>query len=321
MKTINPISIDYTTLTVNSNIDADSYYDKYGTYYATINAWSSGTTYTIGQLAHYKNRVYQSIFNGSNLGFNPITGNTNLATGLNYWNDVGSLNKFAAFDTESNTQSISLTTELMFDFIPPSTFNAIGFSNIDVDYITISVVDAADSTNILWTETKSPFSRTVTDWYEWMNTPFPSSNNLFFDNITIFSGNRLMIYAVKSAGAPKIGATVIGRSLDIGKMELGVRTPMIDYSVVSTDEFGNTKLVRRNSYSAIDGTLRCEARQANLIRDLRRSLNAVPTVWIGVDGQDDYYYNSLFLLGVATTFEPVFDAKTEFQVKIYIKEI
>jgi len=320
METIKPIEIDVNTLTIDSNLDSDAYYDRFGIYNATINAYNPTTSYSLGNLMHFQTKVYQSILNGSNTGNNPITGNTNLATGLNYWNLLGTLNKFSAFDIESNTQSIGLTSNITFSFIPTSTFTAIAFTNIEVDQITVSVVDPLDDTNIFHTETKSPLSRNVSTWEEWITTPFPLSSGLLFSSIPAITGAKVLISAYKEVGVPKIGGITIGRLYNIGALELGVRLLHEDYSIVTRDEFGTTKLVKRNNYSGIDGYLRCDASKANLIRDLKKTLTATPTVFIGVAGQENYYYNSLFMLGVCT-MEQEFDTPTEFRVKLNVKEI
>jgi len=319
MQTIKPISIDLTAIT--SSLSGTAYYDKFGTYYPSIGAWSDATGYTIGQLAYYQTRVYQSVFNGTNTAHNPVTDNTNLATGLNYWVDVGALNKFAAFDTESNTQSIGLTDSYMFSFIASDTFNSIGFTKLNVDYITVSIVSPTDDTNIFYTQTLKPSTRFITTWMDWMTIPFPSATNLLFTDIIAYSGQKVIITAVKAGGIPRIGGITIGAIYDIGLIQYGTRLPMQDFSPVITDEFGNTKIVKRNVFRGIDGSLWCEANQAGIIDDLRQALSSVPTVWIGIPNQDSYYYNSLFMLGLATTFEPSIDGAEHFTVKLVVKEI
>jgi len=322
MLTIKPIKLDTTTLSITSNLDADAFYDKYGNYYPTIAAWAIGTTFTIGQLCHYQTRVYQSVFNGSNVGFNPVTGNTNLSTGLNYWVDLGSLNKFGAFDTTSNTQSIGLVTDtsITFSFTPTSTFTAAAFTNLDADSVDIKVLDPADGNNVIYSKTKETVTRSFTSWYEWVTTPLTSSTNMYFDAIPPYQ-NKTFVISVNKTSAPKLGGIILGRLLDIGQLELGARVPSQDFSVVNTDEFGNTKLVKRNVFSGIDGSLFCEAIQANTIRELNKSLRGVSTVWIGVTDADNYYFNSLFIMGVATTFEASIDYPTAFRVKLVVKEI
>jgi len=320
MLTIKPIKLDTTTLSITSNLDADAFYDKYGTYYPTITAWAVGTTFTIGQLCHYNQRVYQSVFNGSNLGFNPVSGNTNLTTGLNYWVDLGALNKFGAFDTTSNTQSVGLATDtsITFSFIPTSTFTAAAFTNLDADSVEIKILDGA---NVLYSESKKTVTRNFSNWYEWVTLPFTSSTNMYFDEIPPYQDKTFSILVNKTNGSPKMGGLVLGRLVDIGKLELGARVTSQDFSVVNTDEFGNTKLVKRNVFSGIDGSLFCESRQANTIRDLNKALRGVSTVWIGLEDSDNYFFNSLFIMGVATTFEPSIDYPDAFRVKLVVKEI
>lgn len=320
MKVIKPIEIDINTLTITSNLDADAYYDKYGTYYATVSGWNSGTSYNLGDLVNYKGRVYQSVFATANTNNNPETGRTNLATGVDYWVDNGSLNKFAAFDTTSNTQSINqFGSTITFSFIAPKSFSAIAFTNCDIESIEVDVLDSSGS--VIYTKTKTPATRTFANWYEWVFNPFSDSLNVLFEDLTPLVGATISITATNTASAPKIGGIVAGSLIDIGSLQYGVRLPLQDYSVTARDEFGNTTLVKRNLYSGIDGTLICKAQQANSLLSLRRALSATPTVWIGSDDADSNYYNSLFILGIVSQFEPMYDSPTEFSVRLVVNEI
>ena len=323
MLTIKPITIDYTTTSVDSNLSATAFYDKYGTYYASITPWTTGGVFTLGSLCSYNNKVYQSNFNGNNTGNNPITGNTNLTTGLKYWVELDSLNKFAIFDSVSNTQSKGLSTDqsIYFAFAPPAVFTALAIGNLDADSVKIQIVEPTETSNILYEEEKLTVTRDFSSWYEWVTVPFNSANNIYFESIPAYSEKLLIVTIYREDGAPKAGGIVLGRLYDIGKIQYGVSLPSQDFSVVTTDEFGNTKLVKRNVLSGIDGELVCDARQANTIRDLNKALRGVCTAFIGVEGVDNYYFNSLFMMGVATTFEPSIDYATHFRVKLFVKEI
>jgi hypothetical protein len=323
MDVIKPINLDVSTLTIESDLDDDLYIDKYGTVTSSVTAWTSGGTFTLGQLCYYTNKkVYQSVWATGNTGHNPVTGNIDLATGLPYWVEVGVLNKYSAFDTTSNTQSIATSQTMYFKFLPLRSYSALAFTNLDVETITVSLVDPNDETSIFWTETKDSATRTFEDWYEFAFNPFSSSKNMLFDNIPPFSGAKTVINISQSGGfIPKVGGIVVGELFNIGNLTYGTSRPQLNYSAIVTDEFGNTTLTKRPSKGAIDGVLQCNANQANTILDLQDALNATPTVWVGLNEEIQTYYNSLFILGVYTQFEPSFDRFDSFRVKLYVKEL
>jgi len=323
MDVIKPISIDVSSVTIDSDLDADLYIDKYGIVTSSVTPWASGTTFTIGQLCYFTNKkVYQSVFNGSNTNKNPVTNNVDLSTGLPYWVEIGVLNKFAAFDTTSNTQSIGASPAMQFKFLAGRSYSSVAFTNLDVETITVSLVDSADDTNIFWTETKESATRTFEDWYEFAFNPFSSAKNMLFSNIPPFGSARTIIDANQSGGVvPKIGGIILGELFNIGNLTYGASRPQLNYSAIVTDEFGNTTLTRRPSKGAIDGILQCTSNQANIILELQDALNAIPTVWIGLNEEIQNYYNSFFILGVYTEFEPTFDKMDMFRVKIYVKEL
>jgi len=322
MQVIKPISLNISTLNITTNITDPRYIDKFGVTY-TPTVWASGTAFTIGQLCYFTNqKVYQSVFNGSNTNKNPVTNNIDLVTGLPYWVEVGVLNKFAAFDTESNTQTISTDTFIEFKFNVGSSYSALALTNIDLEYVTLSIVDPSNESRIFYTQTKSTATRSFSDWYEFAFNPFSSSKNLLFDNIPPYTNGRTIIYAVQTGGvSPKIGGIVLGELFNIGNLTYGTSRPQLNYSAIVTDEFGNTTLTKRPSKGAIDGVLQCNAAIANTILSLQEELNATPTVWIGLGEDIAYYYNSLFILGVYTEFEPTFDRIDSFRVKLYVKEL
>jgi hypothetical protein len=322
MQVIKPIELNVSTLTIDSNITDPRYIDKFGTTY-TPTAWSSGASFNIGDLCYYTNKkVYQSVYTSANTNHNPVTGNIDLATGLPYWVEVGSLNKYAAFDTTSNTQTVSSGATIQFKFTVGRSYSALALTNLYAESVTLSLVDPADESNVLWTETKEAETRTFNDWWEFAFNPFSSSKNMLFDSILPFSTAKTIIDITQTGGeVAKCGGIVLGELFDIGNLTYGASRPQLNYSAIVTDEFGNTTLTKRPSKGAIDGTLLCNAALANTILDLQEALNATPTVWVGLNEDIGYYYNSLFILGVYTQFEPTFDKMDMFRVKLYVKEL
>lgn len=324
MEVIKPINIDVGTVTIDSDLDADLYINKFGVVTPSVTLWTVGGNFNLGDLCYFNpnKKVYQSVHNNVNSGNNPVTGNINLSTGLPYWVEVGSLNRYAAFDTTSNTQSIGVTSSMFFRFLVGRSYSALALTNLDVESVTVSLVDPLDDTNIYWTQTKQTATRNFNDWWEFAFNPFSSAKNMLFRNILPFGDARTIITARQSGGVmPKIGGIVLGELFDIGNLTYGASRPQLNYSAIVTDEFGNTTLTKRPSKGAIDGVLQCNSSLANTILDLQEALNATPTVWVGLNEEIQNYYNSFFILGVYTEFEPTFDKMDMFRVKLYVKEL
>jgi hypothetical protein len=324
---IKPIEIDVNTLPIDTgSLSATTYYDKFGIGKTATVAWSSTTSYNINNVVRYKDRVYQSVFNGANLNRDPIINNVDLATEVKYWVEIAILNRWAAFDTKSNTQTRGEGFILSYRFTPNETFDSIGFTNVDVDYITVQIMDTSPEVELYRQTRYSRGTRVFTNWYEWATLPFPDGDNMLFRNIPPLANKEVRISFVKTSTTenfdpPKVGGIILGKAVDVGAIELGATLPFIDYSVINTDEFGNTSFLKRNSFNGFDGYLRAPAVKMNSIISLRKTITSSPTIFSGINEENQVYYNSLFLMGVATTFEPIIDSPTEFRIKLTVKGI
>lgn len=105
---------------------------------------------------------------------------------------------------------------------------------------------------------------------------------------------------VNVIGDAKVGELVVGQKFDIGRMQYSPQVGITDYSTVTTDTFGNMKMVQR----AYAKKLRCNVNVENTkIDDVQRVIAAyrsTPVPWIGSED-----YSCLIVFGFYKTFELV----------------
>lgn len=262
MKTIRPILFQESHLisTTATNAEAD---------------WSSATTYTTGQIISYSGKRWESL-QGSNLNKVPT------AEPL-WWLDLGADNKHAMFDNVVAT-STTATTSLTVVLAPGQTFDSVALININASVVTISVTDGV-SGPVVYENTVGLSSETIVDWYGYFfYDPLLKRTQAIFYNIPPYQNAVMTITLENSVGEPvSVSTLTYGTLFEIGATQYGVSAGIVDYSVKTTDEFGNTTFVRRAYSKRLSAQVAVKNSDLNRVQSLLYGLRATPAVWIASD--------------------------------------
>ena len=79
------------------------------------------------------------------------------------------------------------------------------------------------------------------------------------------------------------GEVVFGMLSDLGDTQYGVTSGIIDYSVKSTDQYGNTTLTKRAYSKRMSAKVQLDNTQLNRVQSFLYTIRATPCVWIGSD--------------------------------------
>lgn len=225
---------------------------------------------------YYSNKIYESLI-GSNLNKQP---DVNLTS----WLDLGASNKTAMFDLQVNTQTTA-TTSLTVVFQPGTSFNSLAFLNIIGSSITVTVKDSPSGT-VVYTSTINldNSSINIIDWYSYFFEDFDVVTEAVFMNIPPYNNGTVEVIITASTGAPvAIGTCVVGTAIELGNTQYGLNYGIRDYSIKETDEFGNTKFVKRAFSKRMSPKLDVENLRLNYVSKALENLRATPTVYIAVD--------------------------------------
>ena len=262
MKTIRPILFQESHLisTTATNAEAN---------------WSSATTYTSGQIISYSGKRWESLQN-SNLNKVPT------AEPL-WWLDLGADNKHAMFDNVVATSTVA-TTELTVVLAPNQTFDSIALININASVVRISVRDGAGGP-IVYENTIGLSSETVMDWYGYFfYDPLLKRTQAIFYNIPPYQNAVVTITLENSIGEQvSVSTLTYGTLFNIGGTQYGASAGIVDYSVKTTDEFGNTTFVRRAYSKRLSAQVAVKNSDLNRVQSLLYGLRATPAVWIASD--------------------------------------
>ena len=236
-------------------------------------AWSAGT-YTIGQQRIYDHRVYEVIV--SSTTDRPDIGA--VATPPT-WLDLGATNRFKMFDQIINTQTV-YAAEIDVDITPAAIVNAAAFFGMFGNSITLTMTDPTDG--VVYTETRSLQDNTlIIDWYPYFFEEIAYSPDTVFLNLPAYGSATLTAVIDGGAGDAKVGEVVIGKQRNLGVTNFGTSVSIIDYSVKSTDDFGNTIIVQRAYSKRADYDVTVNTSSVAAVQKALADIRTTPTVFVG----------------------------------------
>lgn len=257
-------------------------------------AYAAGTTYAAGAevISATTHRAYRSRQDG-NVG-KPLP--VWPATQTEWWRDTGPTLRWAMLDllsTKATTGASPLTLRLT----PDARFTAFGATGVLADSVTLSLkVGGVEK----WTATQNLRRRVVRSWSEWLTTPFDSTPDVLFMGIPTQIGAVLEATFTRAAGPVSVTQLLIGRAIAIGDPP-AVSTPATSdiesFSLVERDEFGTLKWVPRRAVAKASFTVLADRALGRRLQDARKSLDAKPAMWIGLEDLTDAYGAALFSIG------------------------
>jgi hypothetical protein len=232
------------------------------------------------------------------------------------WIETGSTNRFAMFDTLRNTQT-ETTSPLSVVLVPGNRVNSIGILAMEAEEITIRVANGYEE---IYTYTENLNTREVLSWYDYFFEPFSNTAGIVKYDLPPFTAGNITITLTSTTGTVKCGAVIIGNNTDLGRVEYGARVSGTNFSRIEREFDGTAVLVQRQTKPKVNGTTFFNKNQTNKILAIKQTLNAVPTVWSGLDDDNtDGYFDGLLILGIYKLFDVDIaypeNAKLDFEIE------
>jgi hypothetical protein len=261
--------------------------------------WVAATNYTIGTevIRSTTHRKYTNIQAGVDATLPEVDAALDEPT---RWVESGPTNKYAMFDTLRNTKTIA-ASPLTVDITPGQRANSIGVLGMAGDSITISVSDGVSE---IYTFTQDLNTREVANWYDFWFAPFTTIPAIVKFNLPPYTSAVITVTITSTSGSVSCGSVVIGNYTDIGKLQYGARIGGTNFSRIDREFDGTALLTQRETKPKISGQCFFDKSQTNRILALKASLNAIPTVWSGLDDEiTDGYFDGLLIQGVYKIFD------------------
>jgi hypothetical protein len=262
-------------------------------------AWDAATNYSLGNevIRQTTHKKYINILAGVDATLPEVDAALDEPT---RWVEAGPTNRFAMFDTLRNTQT-ETTSPLSVVVVPGQRVNSIGILAMEAEDVTITVANGYDQ---IYTYTENLNTREVLNWYDYFFEPFSNTPAIVKFDLPPYTAGNITITLTSSTGTVKCGAVIVGNYTDIGRMEYGARISASNFSRIDREFDGTAVLVQRQTKPKVTGQLFFNKSQTNKILALKQTLNAVPTVWSGMDDDNtDAYFDGLLVLGIYKLFD------------------
>lgn len=264
-------------------------------YSSAVNAnanYAAGTTYALGNRVTYLGKIYESLQN-ANIGHTPDTSPT-------WWLLLGPDNKHAALDNSVSTVS-SATGELTL-VVKPGAINSCGLVDMTGSLFEFAMSDLADG--VIFSQTIGLSGVEVNNWYDYFFlsplVEMRRTQYIFQDLPSQYTDPIVTLRIKNGTEAAKLALASFGFLSEIGEVEYGASAGIVDFSVKSTDDYGNTSLVQRNFSKRLSARCFVPNKDINRVQRTLYSIRATPVVWIGVD--DPTYEEVMIVWGFYKDF-------------------
>jgi hypothetical protein len=235
--------------------------------------WNAATSYTIGDRAilNSTHRVYRNLLGGVNA--------KSPETAPDRWFDEGPTNRWALFDGEVSSNTVSPSPFTM--TVRPGSINDIAFFGlVNVDRVRIRVWDSPGG-NLVYDETRGTEDFWSSDlyWSYYFDEP-RQRTVLSFGDIPASQTCEVELTATSFDAQPlEIGMAAFGSFESLGVSEYGFSASPKDYSRITEDEYGTTRVQKRRNAKNIRGQVYCPTQAANAAVSIVYRLLGVPAVW------------------------------------------
>jgi hypothetical protein len=155
---------------------------------------------------------------------------------------------------------------------------------LNIDGATIQII-AKDQYDVeFYNETLSLVSTEgIYDPYTYFFSPLVYLTDIVVTDLPIYALATYQIIIDKTDGIAKCGTLLIGKLLDVGATEFGMRIGITDYSVKSANEFGDFIITERAYSKNMTLTTFVENVAVNALVNTFNLLRATPLVWLGAE--------------------------------------
>lgn len=269
LRAVKPLTVSDTVLSATDVTEAD---------YA---AWSSGSTYAIGDRAIVvaTHKIYESL-QSANTNKDPTS-----AANAAWWAEVSPTNRWKLFDASNSTQTAK-STSMYYELLPAVACTAIAALNMSG--ATSIRVRSTDPTDGLVYDKTTSLVATISDasWWTYFFESIAYRTSLVAFDLPSYPSATIR---VDLSGGPglAIGVLMLGSPIEIGNGVHGGATVGIqDYSRIETNTWGDTVLVQRLYAKRASIKTLIDTRSLPAAYDTLAALRATPALWVASDQLD-----------------------------------
>ncbi|WP_417816613.1 hypothetical protein [Tritonibacter scottomollicae] len=202
-------------------------------------SYSSGTTYDEGDEIELTSthKRYQSV-QGDNQGNDPSTDDGT------WWLEMGASNRWRVFDNKIGL-STTRAGSIQYQVDITTRVTGVGLLAVSGSSVRIRLYDPVNAITTFDETRVATDTISIVDWWTYFNWEPAFETEFVFASLPGFAGNRVIIDIDAGTGNAEIGQIVLGNVITLGVPLEGGSVGIEDYSLVTTDDFGNTEVVER----------------------------------------------------------------------------
>ena len=250
-------------------------------------AWDADTAYEIGDSVIHEHRVYKAVADSTGKQPDQHSEGTDAA-----WRLMGPTNRYAMLDQYVSTQTVAAEDVMTFTV----TFNrctAFALLNFKATSIRAEVRDGDGL--VMYDRTVNTL-KDVDGYWNYYFLPLERIVDQAVTNIPMSPVATLYV-SLTQEGGPALGQVIAGQSWPIGTTQYNTRLGIRDYSRKDTDEFGNTRLVKRANAKRTSLPLYLHPSRLDSVREILARMHGLPALWLGDDNEGIGSYQSLTVWG------------------------
>lgn len=210
------------------------------------------------------------------------------------WLDAGSTNKWAMFDNTIESQTSNLDFVAAAVTVPSSNFvdTVVAMNITNGRSIRVVMTDPIDG--VVFDSTFSLISNNgIQDMFSYFTEPITRISDISISGLPPYANAVISISIASTGETVRCGLIKLGLSKLVGSTQAGMSLGIQNYSVKSTDVFGNTTFVERAFARTMNLTVWIDNEKVDSFLNLLNSFRIIPIVYIGSDG-----FNSSIVFGV-----------------------
>ena len=243
---------------------------------ATWPAWNSATAYVVGNQVSINHRQYVCVVNNTNR--NPSTDTVTPPA----WTDYGPTNRYAMFDSVVGTSTSSTSSNIIV-VLKTGQVNGASFMQMACDKVQIT---QSDSNGLIYSNSIDMTSGGTLTWYDYFTKAKTRIMNYSLTDLPTSINGVITIVITSASGTVSAGNVVVGPVFTFtntgtpNSVQAGATTGIIDYSVKTTDAFGNTSWTKRGYANRMNVKMMIDTGDLDATVNQLAAIRATPCVWI-----------------------------------------
>lgn len=265
--------------------------------------WVSGSVITQDQ------QVIKASLHKKYRAIRPLTSAENIKSpeqDTTAWQEIGATNKYAMFELNRSTRSIS-NDSITVLINPQERTGSIFLSGLIGSDVQIEILDANDVVQKVYNFGLS--MRMTVSWSTYFFGKFLTKPSLaIFDLPLYYQGKIRVTISNSSTGGVGVSSIIVGNAVYMGEVQWEPESDAQNFSKIERSFDGNLQagvnLIPRRSVDLLDLRIFAPKAITNILKNLRSELNGVPAVWTGLDqDSSDPYYEILLIFGLHRNFK------------------